>query len=88
MNDTTDNSAPTDLAATESNVDDGSGLPQPDDTAQRRQCSRCRSNFSIEPDTHPMELLGWWTCRPCTETLLPGRHRATTANVDPTGRPS
>lgn len=69
----------------QSSVEHQSESTQPDDAG--RQCSRCRRSFPIEADTHPMELLGWWTCRPCTDALLPGRRRATTAGVDPTDRP-
>lgn len=47
-----------------------------DEVDAGRQCSRCREVFPIEPDTHPMELIGWWTCPPCTEALIPGQHRA------------
>jgi hypothetical protein len=51
----------------------------PNEIAAGRQCARCRQSFPIESGTHPMELIGWWTCPSCTLALLPARHRATTA---------
>lgn len=50
----------------------------PDDVTER-QCARCRLMFPVEPGTHAMELIGWWTCDGCTESLLPDRHRTTAA---------
>lgn len=49
---------------------------QPDDAAPLRQCARCRQMFPVDAGTHPMELLGWWTCPTCTEALLPRQHRS------------
>jgi hypothetical protein len=39
--------------------------------------------FAVEPGTHPMELIGWWTCDACTASLLPDRHRTTAAVETP-----
>ncbi len=64
------------------------GPATPDAAAAGRQCARCRHTFPIEEGTHPMELLGWWTCQECTEALLPGRHRTTTANAATTAAKS
>ncbi len=50
-----------------------------DDSAQR-QCARCRRHFPVAEGTDPIELIGWWTCSPCTESLLPGRPRSTDAD--------
>jgi hypothetical protein len=44
-----------------------------------RTCGRCRLEFPIGADVHPMELRDWWACAPCTEALLPTRgHRSPT----------
>lgn len=51
-----------------------------DETAPGRQCARCRLIFPIEEGTHPMELIGWWTCPTCTQSLLPARHRTNVAD--------
>ena len=53
--------------------------PAPDEIAPDRRCARCRNLFPVEPGTHPMELIGWWTCDECTAALLPARHRTSAA---------
>ena len=42
-----------------------------------RTCGRCRLDFPIGTDVHPMELRDWWVCTDCTEALMPTRgHRS------------
>ncbi len=53
----------------------------PPDEVAGRQCSRCRARFPIEAGTSPFELIGWWTCLRCSDTLLPNRHRATVSST-------
>jgi len=53
-----------------------------DDEVSTRQCGRCRLRFPIPADTHPMELRDWWACPDCVDSLLPGRRRSTTTQVE------
>jgi hypothetical protein len=38
-----------------------------------RRCGRCRREFPIGSDVHPMELHDWWVCPSCTDALMPTR---------------
>ena len=42
-----------------------------DVVGSNRTCGRCRLEFPIGADVHPMELRDWWACTACTEALMP-----------------
>lgn len=52
------------------------GGRHPDVIGSSRTCGRCRREFPIGSDVHPMELSDWWVCATCTDALLPTRHRS------------